>query len=694
MKIVTILGKFWQPLIFLVNLLVIFALFACSPVKLMAAGDVFILSQVRGKENCCDPGSLANFSYQLEQLQQYNFPGAFLFRYDALLDHEFINTFLKAKKNNPHLSVGIWVEVTPKLAEDSGVHYPGAMKKWYLAEQSLLVGYNPEDRQKLLKTLLHTYYNSFPNETLQLAGAWGIDTNSLNYLHQQGVKIYQGVREQYGTDSYTVDGSITNEPYYPSVNWYLIPSKTPRDLLIIKHTISDPLHNYGDGSSSYTSQPNDYEHAQLTTKDYFLPLLLQALHPPDNRRGWAVIGLENSMSEKYQLEFKQQLQLLHQLATQDIAKVVTPNEVRERFANSKEIAGVRITSAKDLTVANQPLVGFWVETPHYRLRWRIINTKLVLTDARAYSEDYSDYYNSHRAKDGFRGIVPAIFANNLTKRFINQGFILKADNYYKKEYGQNQQNLLERLFKQNYYFLQNNFYFPERDASVNNGLFFPEIVGEIQISGDNNEQILQYTSRQQQTVQLTFLPKTWKSNTKPITLTNQQALPQLIKSEQLFNDGLYTYRYTPQPKELAKAQKEFSQLLMPEIVTQAANDKTTIFTWDATKVFAKLQAARLIVYPLNDKYFPVRPNNLKVTTQPEVKMTASEQGSEYFYLDFTSEQAGKATVSVYLDNILVNQQKIEFIADCSQANKPCRGNLFAYFQYYLTKLKMRLTQIK
>lgn len=691
MKIVTILGKFWQPLIFLVNLLVIFALFACSPVKLMAAGDVFILSQVRGKENCCDPGSLANFSYQLEQLQQYNFPGAFLFRYDALLDHEFINTFLKAKKNNPHLSVGIWVEVTPKLAEDSGVHYPGAMKKWYLAEQSLLVGYNPEDRQKLLKTLLHTYYNSFPNETLQLAGAWGIDTNSLNYLHQQGVKIYQGVREQYGTDSYTVDGSITNEPYYPSVNWYLIPSKTPRDLLIIKHTISDPLHNYGDGSSSYTSQPNDYEHAQLTTKDYFLPLLLQALHPPDNRRGWAVIGLENSMSEKYQLEFGKQLQLLNQLVSQHQAKVVSLAEVRERFTDSNEITGVRITGSKDLLRSEQPLAGFWVETPHYRLRWRIINRKLVLTDARAYSENYLDYYNSHRAQDGFRGIVPAIFANNLATRFINQGFVFQKDNYYQKDSKQNL-SLLERLWQQSHFFMQNNFYLPKQDLSgINNGLFYPEINGEITISGDSNQQTLQYHSKQQ-LVQLNFFTDNWQSNIKPIMLANQRALPQLIESERVFNNGWYTYRYRPHEGELAKAQKKFTSLLMPEIISAPASAKSSIFTWDATKVFAKLQAARLIVYPLNDKYFPVRPDNLKIITQPQVKMTTSEQGSEYFYLDFTSKQAGKATVSVYVDDILVNQQKIEFIADCSQENKPCRANLLAYLQFYLTKLKMRLQQ--
>ena len=195
----------------------------CSPKILLAAGDVFLLSQVRGEESCCDPGSLEHFRYQLAQIQQYHFPGHFLFRYDALLNNDFVNTFLQAKKHYPYLQVGIWIEVTPKLAEDSGVHYSGSVKNWYLAEQSLLVGYSPEDRQKLLNTLLRTYYQSFPNEVLQLAGAWGIDTNSLNYLQQQGVKIYQGVREQYGTDSYTVDGSIINEPYYPSKNWYLIP---------------------------------------------------------------------------------------------------------------------------------------------------------------------------------------------------------------------------------------------------------------------------------------------------------------------------------------------------------------------------------------------------------------------------------------------------------------------------------------
>ena len=36
-----------------------------------AQGDVFIISQVRGDENCCDPGSVANFTHQLTQLAKH-----------------------------------------------------------------------------------------------------------------------------------------------------------------------------------------------------------------------------------------------------------------------------------------------------------------------------------------------------------------------------------------------------------------------------------------------------------------------------------------------------------------------------------------------------------------------------------------------------------------------------------------------
>src|SRR3989338_6866456 len=98
-----------------------------------------------------------------------------------------------------------------------------------------------------------------------------------------GVRIHELTKEQYETDSYTLDGGIFNAPYYPSSNHPLIPgSGTDKlNLVMVRQTISNLLLNYGSSRAYYTSQPNDYlESKEGLDISYFHKLIDETINQP------------------------------------------------------------------------------------------------------------------------------------------------------------------------------------------------------------------------------------------------------------------------------------------------------------------------------------------------------------------------------------------------------------------------------
>lgn len=273
-----------------------------------------IINQVRGSE-CCDAGKIDNFKFQLETASKLDLPSNFALRYDTLLDEHYQN-LIKKYANSSLINYGGFLEITPQLATDAGVAYTGDEKNWYQAAHAYLVGYSVADRQKIIDTYMSAFAKVI-EKTPDFTTAWMIDPVSLQYLHEKyQVNIHQITREQYGTDSYTLDGGPTHYPYFPSQNWALVPDnyqeKSKNDLpLIVRQTITDPIYNYGDISSGFTSQPNDY-FLREANLDYFIFLFEQAHHQNTQEQTFALVGLENSMSTEIQTEFEKQLQYISQ----------------------------------------------------------------------------------------------------------------------------------------------------------------------------------------------------------------------------------------------------------------------------------------------------------------------------------------------------------------------------------------------
>lgn len=333
---------------------------------------------------------------------------------------------------------------------------------WYQAQHAYLIGYSLEDRRKIIDTALEKFkqvFGYYPTVTT----AWIIDTPSVNYLRETyGVTAHQITREQWGTDSYTLSGGQIHYPYLADADWAFLPalhtqpeSAPPADqptnqsqneqiekqsaitnnqapatpavgkpsftnqsidestdqpsTLMLRQTISDPLWNYGDSSSAFTSQPNDYARGDREF-EYFQKLLHQALHQTHNPYSIAILGLENSMSQEFQDEYVRQIEHVASLIQTANTQLLMTDQARVNNDDRAEQLPTQPTSPQSLTVSqftdlflhkgwgsttvtsvlgknltsDQPVETIWITTPYYRARILKNGHTVSLSDLRIY----------------------------------------------------------------------------------------------------------------------------------------------------------------------------------------------------------------------------------------------------------------------------------------------------------------------
>lgn len=281
------------------------------------------------------------------------------------------------------------------MTEECVIQYRGTDETWFQAQNAFTIGYPIPERKLILDTLLTQYQNVFGTYPT-VSSAWMIDTDSVNYLHDKyGVITHQITREQWGTDSYTLYGGPPHYPYPASRNWLMIPDFDENHAVtIVRQTVTDPLYNYGDTSSSYTSQPNDYMRGGRGI-EYFKTLIDNAIRQKST--GFANIGLENSMGEQYQNEFALQLEYIAKLRDENMLQVIFADAVGPHFQNEKVTSYARSEGKRE---------AVWVTTPSYRIRIIRNNNEVTITDLRLYSKDLKDPYSTRVAKHEGYWVTP------------------------------------------------------------------------------------------------------------------------------------------------------------------------------------------------------------------------------------------------------------------------------------------------
>jgi hypothetical protein len=397
---------------FLLLLFLFLFVFPASPA--LANSQVIIINQVRGKESCCQPGSLENLKKQIHYHQELNIPAHFLIRYDTLNDPSFIAELKKALDTHNHLiNLGILIEITPSLAKDTNVNYQATANTWQEAQHVFTIGYSKENRKKLVNQLFNRFHQTF-GFFPETSGSWMIDTPTLNYLQENfQTKAHLITREQWGTDTYHLYGGPPHYPYPASSSWAFIPDyDNPNPVLILRQTVTDPTFNYGDTTSSFTSQPNDYLNGGRDFS-YFKHLLDQTLFQQPNT-GFALLGLENSQGDKYQQEFKHQLEYINELYQNNQITYPSLDDLVSTWTSSP------ITTYKNHQTT-------WVTTPNYRVRLLTKDDQTFITDLRLYHPSLEDPYTNYQAvKQGY-WITPYLIDGSLNQKQepLNRSFWLR-----------------------------------------------------------------------------------------------------------------------------------------------------------------------------------------------------------------------------------------------------------------------------
>lgn len=629
-------------------IIVCFSLVFNSSFQKVAAAEVtpthftVILHQLRGPE-CCERGNVKWFKRDLESLENNELVGNFAIRYDALQSESYIELIKKDAKNE----YGALLEVTPQLAQHADVTYKSDPARWYEAQNVFLIGYTQEERKKIIDTYM-AFYEKQMGVLPKFSSAWMIDAWSLAYLKEKyGIVAHQITREQFGTDSYTLYGGPVHYPYYPSSNWALIPDNTNTKMpLMMRQTIMDPVFVYGDKTDSYTSQPNDYFIRDDTT-EYFKHLFFQA-HAQNNPYTFALIGLENTMSESIQAEYEDQLRVVGTWQKNDASNRAVTISAFETWLRQQtnELTSYAGAAQKD---ANEK--AWWINTPTYRARVRLSAGELSITDLRLYHKDFKDPYISTPAKSFGWWVVP---------------FVLDGSRYFEGSTGG---SIIKNDFVKN------------RPAEVGAPIkiILSKNVNTVELVNTENGKLIKSGT----TNIVLFTPKDIQF-TDTISLTTLTNLPPpLIQLKWTTSDEQDSWGFTLQEKtllpfvnstDLDAARNEYKPFLFPEKQFDTLHVANTSLYINNNRSIAGRNPVRLVLFPKNEKGEAILlPSYPQVTAEPhveEIEFHEQHQNNGMIFIDFLNAKPMKTHVTVTHGDFS-DDLTIYFAPNCKEQKLHC-----------------------
>lgn len=283
--------------------------------KTATANDkyVTIVNPVRGRELWRDK-SLKPLQDQYKIINDLGLKATWLVQDDVTRDRELVEYI---KKFNQKQELGIFLEISSKLAKKARVYYP-INRPWYSPEAVFLSGYSRQDRKKLIDAIMADFKNTFGYLPMSV-GVWWIDSYSLNYLETKyGIKTTMIVADQKTTDDYGVWGQWWGYPYYPDKDNILVPGSSK--VLIIQWALRDPELAYigsGPKTSNYSLQANDYVSQGLDI-NYF-EKLANVYFDDRNKLGQITVGLETGIESVDNIaEYKKQLEWINNYTVTDV----------------------------------------------------------------------------------------------------------------------------------------------------------------------------------------------------------------------------------------------------------------------------------------------------------------------------------------------------------------------------------------
>src|SRR4030065_2946232 len=381
-----------------------------------------LVNPVRGRDLWLDK-SLKPINEQYQAINSYGFSASWLLQYDTLIDNELI---VEIKKFDNRQELGVFLEVSPSLAQDSRVIYPHSVA-WCYPNAIFLSGYSQSERKDLINRLFDKFKSNFGHYPKSV-GTWWVDSYSLEYMVKKyGVKTAMIVADQRTTDDYGIWGQWWGIPYYPTKANILIPasnSKNIQSVAVIQWAMRDLSRAYGEGPSfsNYSLQANDYLDRGLNT-NYFVSLTNRYLNC-NLPLGQITVGLETGMeSVKFFSEYKNQLRALSIIEN---LESVTMSEFAGRFS--------KVYPSNPSQIKLTDNTSTWILTPYER-------RNEYLSDTIFYNQNFSfsDYFVADKSKFLDRKLPVKVVENTMSNFpwyilvFLTVGFVFwrkKVFKYY------------------------------------------------------------------------------------------------------------------------------------------------------------------------------------------------------------------------------------------------------------------------
>ncbi|MBI5151216.1 MAG: hypothetical protein HZA34_01450 [Candidatus Pacebacteria bacterium] len=632
---------------------------------------LLIINQVRGA-SCCDPGSVDALRLQVDSITQHHLKAAFAFRYDAL-QNEAMVSLIHQQLPSQEIEAAAFLEIIPSLAVDAHVRYEGPEDRWYKAKNAYLLGYSVKDRKALIDTYMTQYKKTFavfPKITV----AWMIDAWSLNYLSSQyGVEVHELTREQWGTDSYTLYGGPFQGPYLPSTRWPLVPSqgKDTLPLVMIRQTIPDPVLNYGDTTSSTTSQPNDYTLASRGF-EYFVHLVDQSLVKGN---GATVIGLENTMPSDVQREYIRQLAYIEKILKEhsDVWQPTITTYAKE--VKHRLLAQPFIQFSEGETESNGVThQAFWISTPSYRARLIRTGHQVKLTDLRIYSSALEDPYATMPVSTPNAYWITPFVLDGSRFRNTEQPAYLPTKLWDKIWWKMTKKTPVRT----------------EKNAILNDlyqdtaALVFPmaQKNGKIKSVRDSNSIALSYETENNNEVNIFFTNDYFEfegPELPKLSVLNGDLLEMMKDGSKILRERK-TQRgvtYFPEIKNIHGGQDvTYRQAYAPEEQRNPISMQQSTIRLDTAYAMMGRNPIRIVIHLRDDQrrstmaqQNPMIRCKKEICGQITIQQPETSKG-EYF-IDIDGKQAGSTAVDLIIDNETTHFPSIRFVTNCKKSPLSC-----------------------
>jgi hypothetical protein len=341
-----------------------------------------IVNPVRISRYNAKPGE--SLSAQYSVISKYNLSATWLLTFDAISDSR-VGSVVRGMDSKQEF--GIFLEISPSFAKDSGVEYHNT-GYWHHATSVFLSGYTQEERIKMIDKVFESFKNMFGYYPKSV-GAWWIDAYSLKYMKDKyDITSALGCSDQYSTDGYQLWGQPWMVPYYPSINHAGVPATNINgkiDILKIQWAPRDPLWGYE--SSLFSTQ--DYSLAgKGLDLSYFNKLIRVYLQKGENDFGQVTVGLESDLDpEGYLKGFDDQMKVVLSVIDEGVAKAVTMGEFASWYRNKyPELSPVHRFEIQDLLGSNTSSI--WYQSNLYRIFYErdLDANTLTIRDMRFYPD--------------------------------------------------------------------------------------------------------------------------------------------------------------------------------------------------------------------------------------------------------------------------------------------------------------------